>query len=843
MVTRRDVIQLGLVSPLALAGGTAVVPELALAGTAAAGAGSLSSRLRNAPKGPFPRELSYAVSSRTLCVQLILNRYTPGAYVSIDKRSGAGVAAGPNLSWWRQFDVWTEDPLSPAFVHGKTSASAPTPTAAVDGIGSWRITSTDDPSWGSVTPGQIWRKSKIIDRALNGPYAELAAPVMQHRIYFGLPKPMAAGKSYTVRFTHPVSAGLSFTVTHQHRPQTNWTECLHISQEGYHPDEPVKLFFVSQWMGHSFQGGTPYITYDDLPFQVVNGNNAVVLQGRLQSDSALTDRFGTGATAENLAYAPSWKGDISALRTPGTSYRICIPDIGVSYPFAITREKWHRLTAMTTRGATYYACASRPKTEAYAGAEYVKPAHRPKGSKILKSNARCEFTSMNPAMTGSLKLYPSHAETFAYLRDSATGVDIGKTVEGGWDDAADWDCRSMAFYLGARLLTYYEMSWAYWNGLDLETDNPKGLPGSVPDLLREVHHLLDFFRLLQEAWNDAGGVPGAKGVPAGVEYAEHPKSNETSFANTHPVYSWAPDVYTSYLFAGAAAQWAYCLRRVDPSQTALIDRFKNAAIAAYAYARGANYTATRNGRSATAAQVRTDPATKTWAAYAAMHLYRLTRSTAYHDDFLSLVDSRNFICTAVYGSSLWPGEIPLDGTKRATLRTSLAGAADAALKNKVGGFGMRSQNLAKPAWANNTPSIPGEAGDIMCYQHFVAPSEPMLRAILEETLYGLGANPANLCHITRCGIEWPYGATQVDYTLMGKNPTPGIVVFGMNRMQGNPEGRIERIRDKVWPHWPTKWPGMEEFTHWGNLAATHEWGQEHLAFWPCVASYLAARLG
>jgi endoglucanase len=799
--------------------------------------------LRNAPKGPFPRQLSYGVGSNTLCVQLILNRYVQGAFVPIAQRSGAGVAVGPGGAWWRRFDVWTEDPLSASFAHGTTSARDPAPAAAVDVPERWTVTSADQPGWGTVRPVQVWRKSKIIDRALVNEFPELAEPVLRHRVYLRLPKGLSENDRYMVRFSHPAGSALSFVLTHLHQPSRTWTECVHVSQEGYHPDEPSKLFFVSQWLGASLQDGVPpYLLYDGKPFSVLDGRDRIVLSGTLEPDSTLADRFGTDATAENLVRAPSWKGNISALRVVGTGYRVLLADIGVSYSFAITRAKWRRLTAMTTRGATYFGCASRPKLEAYAGAEYTKPAHRPRGTRILKSQARCEFTSMNPALTGRLKLYPSHSDTFAYLRARATGIDIGGLVEGGWDDAADWDCRSMAFYLVTRLLTFYEMSRGYWNALSLETDDPKRLPGTIPDLLKEMHHLLDFFRLLQEAHNDTGGVPGAKGVPAGVEYGEHPQRTETSFANTLPIYSWAPDVYTSYLFAGAAAQWTYCVRLRDP-RSPLVRRFTDAAVAAYAYAEGVSYTATRGAASATAAQVRAEPATRSWAAYAALHLHRLTGVAAYHADFLGRVAARDFICTVVYGSSLWPADRALNAAKRTELRGALAAFAERAASTRTGGFGIRSESLAKPAWANNTPGIPGEGGDILCYQHFLAPSAVMLKAIVEETLYGLGANPDNLCHITRCGIEWPYGITQTDYKLMGRNPTPGLVTFGMNRKGNNPPAGIGRILDKVWPHWPTSWPGTEEFTHWGNLAPTHEWGQEHLAFWPCVASYLAARLG
>src|SRR5688572_15314323 len=121
-LSRRGFVRLGLVGPVAAGSGF-----LPFGGTPASAASApqsaLSGRLRNAPKGPFPRQLSYAVDATTLCVQLILNRYVPGAFVPIGQRSGAGVAVGPGQAWWRRSDTWTDDPLSPAFAHGMTSAS------------------------------------------------------------------------------------------------------------------------------------------------------------------------------------------------------------------------------------------------------------------------------------------------------------------------------------------------------------------------------------------------------------------------------------------------------------------------------------------------------------------------------------------------------------------------------------------------------------------------------------------------------------------------------------------------------------------------------------------------
>ena len=369
------------------------------------------------------------------------------------------------------------------------------------------------------------------------------------------------------------------------------------------------------------------------------------------------------------------------------------------------------------------------------------------------------------------------------------------------------------------------------------------MPTTVPSYLREIHNFLEFFRLLQVANNDTGGISGGLGVPGGVEYDEHPLQGETSYASGQLVYAYAASVYNSYAFAALAAQLAYLLGLLASPPSAIITQMQNAAVAAWLYAEGASYSVTANSVTLTAAQIRADTECVRLRAHASLHLFRLTGTASYHTAFTGSVASTHYHVYWLYCSSLWPAGRTKDTTLASSLQGSLVTKADQLAANNKGGFGIRADDaLGKPSFPNNQPSTPGEAARVLCYAHFLTGTAGYLDSIQEETHYGLGANPMNMCHIARLGNEWPQSPTEVDYILMGKNPTPGRCYFGINARSQIAEGSAANVRDVVWPHWHQNWPHMEQYLEWGgSLAQATEFGQEHLSAWPFVAAYLAAR--
>ena len=806
--------------------------------------------LKENPSFVWPRLSVHMVGPDVLCFQAVLGSYTPGSLVPFTGQTGdVKRKVGAGAAWWRTYDTFTDDSLRPAFQHaGVADDVTPKPAADVDTASRWSVTSSNHAGFGTQVPTQISRLSANLREVCIDLFPNNSECIMRHRVYLKIGTAVQEGKSYTVTFTHQSNAALNFSKTFTFS-KDNWSEAIHVSQEGYHPKETVKQAFVSIWLGaHPTAIITPYLTYTGLAWELVkHSDNTVVANGTLQPDADLTAAHQYGTDGTHLSSTPSWKADFSAYTTVGT-YRLRIAGIGSSYPFTFNEEKWDRLAVMTTRGATIMASASRDKVQPYVSPEYVKPRqHRPAGTVINETDARIEMTSMGP-FTGNnstAKPYPQHPDTFAYLTSAAvqTGRNIGGSVQGGWDDAADWDCRVQAYTLAAALLDAYEMSIDYWKQRKLYTDNPRGIPTNVPDILREVHNLVEFFRQLQVARNDTS-VPNGLGVPGGVEYNEHPDNGCTSYATARVVYSWGSSIFGSYSHAGVAAQLAYCLDELTPKPTALVTQLRTSAEKAWVYAEGCSYSVTANGVTKTAAEVRADTECQRLRAEALGHLYRLTGTASYNTAFINVATTSHYRAAWLYSGPRWPTSVSKDATKSTALKNGLTSKANGLIGTTRGGFGIISDGTAKPQYSNNSPSVPGECSRIVCYAHNVAGTGSYIDAMCKETLWGLGANPLNLCCIGRMGIEWPETPTEVDYWMMGKHTTPGRVFFMVDTRGAMTAGNLFHFRDRIWPRYWQNWAFMNMFQNWhGSLASVHEFGQDHLRHWPVVASYLAARLG
>ena len=112
---------------------------------------------------------------------------------------------------------------------------------------------------------------------------------------------------------------------------------------------------------------------------------------------------------------------------------------------------------------------------------------------------------------------------------------------GGYFDAGDWDRRIQHLAVPRGLLELHNLFPNYFKPVNLKIPESTN---SLPDILDEALWSLDFFRRLQTA---DGGIRG------GIESAEHPKFGEASWQESQTVMAYAPDVWSSYLYAGVAS--------------------------------------------------------------------------------------------------------------------------------------------------------------------------------------------------------------------------------------------------------------------------------------------------
>lgn len=125
----------------------------------------------------------------------------------------------------------------------------PLDTKTADQAGTYRLTSENAKI--STIPKAVHRKSKPVDFA-RSPAREASA--MEHTLMLELSESLAPGKKYTLHF---LKGWISQeTISYICNPADLRSEAIHVNQVGYRPDDPVKLAFLSFWMGDG--GGLKY---------------------------------------------------------------------------------------------------------------------------------------------------------------------------------------------------------------------------------------------------------------------------------------------------------------------------------------------------------------------------------------------------------------------------------------------------------------------------------------------------------------------------------------------------------------------------------------------------------
>ena len=119
-------------------------------------------------------------------------------------------------------------------------------TANAQKANEWKISSADDPSFGSKAPLAVWRKSKPMNTD------HLLKSELDHWLFLQLPQPMKQGRTYTVTIPQGIgsdqpTASVVFDV---------WktpSEAIHVNIIGYSPSESIKSADLYQWLGDGGQ--------------------------------------------------------------------------------------------------------------------------------------------------------------------------------------------------------------------------------------------------------------------------------------------------------------------------------------------------------------------------------------------------------------------------------------------------------------------------------------------------------------------------------------------------------------------------------------------------------------
>ncbi len=727
-----------------------------------------------------------------------------GEYGPVWLRRGSqivGALVGPRRDILCPFDRLEG---TPALLSGSSGA------ARLKDSRTYLIGAEGDPGFPSLQhPQAVYRRTAPSDMVQTGVWS-FEWP-QEHTLYLRFPAPLKTGATYRIRFDE------SFLpeIIYHHDPQRNRSEAVQISQVGFRTDDPVKWGYVSTWMGDG--GGVSLPA--DLNFHVRDEHGMVVLSGPVVLNKAATDRT-EDPYNRNYSGIDVYRLDFSALQRPGV-YRACVDGIGCSHPFRVGPEVWMQAFRRSARGF-YHQRSGIPIGPPFSRFERPRPFHPDDGMVVYHSSATLADSGNGLDADGN--------------RDGNFGdLVAGKTAEpvpeawGGYFDAGDWD-RRIQHLEATRLLL--ELILAFPGAFaDGQLDVPESGNG-LPDLLDEALWGLDVYRRMQ---TPAGGIRG------GIESAEHPRYGEASWQESLPVMAYAPDVWSSYIYAGVAARAAVALQQTEPGLAAV---YRESALRAAAWAE-AEYPRWLQSRPSQPA----DPEAVANALnevrdsrnLAVLELYRLTGEPGWHLIFL---ETTKFTSPAA-DPAVWRSHNQRDA---AFLYCQLDPArVDAAVRTNACNAILREASRCVQQsqrtgfnWTKLDPWEPVGFGKLTVPQavtlvraHLLTGDPEFLRAILASCQTGTGANPPGISYTAGIGYRQPHHPLVVDQRRTNQDPPEGITVYGPFDMETFAPGHwaVRLMAPALYPaadRWPTMsayfdiflFPEVTEFTVMQTLGPT-----------------------
>ena len=369
-------------------------------------------------------------------------------------------------------------------------------TAAAQQASQWKISSTDDTSFGSKTPLAVWRKSKPMNTD-NRLQSEL-----DHWLFLQLPQPMKQGRTYTVTIPQGIGSDKE-TASVRFDIWNSPSEAIHVNIIGYSPSESIKAADLYQWLGDggqrdykAWEGRKVYL------YDVKSGKKQQAGTVKFWKPSSASSQE---AGCKSLIGTNVWNIDFKGNR-PGR-YRLVVEDVGCSMDFDICLAVYHEPFRYSVRGY-YYMRLGEPKDP-----EHVFPIPRqpqfipevdPKGFTIYKTDFHPwnpEWRALRTDVWDEPHFKPALQSIF--WRHRLPGNPVAIDVKGGHSDAFDWD-RHLA-----HVSNIYDMLLPYLltNGA-LSEDN-LGIRESgngIPDLIDEARNEADFFLSIRDGEGYSQGV-------------------------------------------------------------------------------------------------------------------------------------------------------------------------------------------------------------------------------------------------------------------------------------------------------------------------------------------------
>ena len=642
----------------------------------------------------------------------------------------------------------------------------------VDRKESYAIVSDDDPAYAqAAAPAAVFRKTKPSDfaRVEGWPFQ---AP-LRHVIYLKGPRPFQEGKHYRVRFANGALPEQAFVCDSANLR----SEAVHVSHLGFRPDDPAKVAFLSCWLGSG--GGVAYP--DGLTFRVVDAGGHEAFCGAVVRTVRTSEP--EDAYKRNYSGVDVWIMDFSALKKPGT-YRVCVDGLGCSYPFVIADDVWRRAFAVSARGF-YHQRSGIELGPPYT--EYRRPVCFHSENGVVVHASECGLIDSG----NGLNAKGTDEDNFGNLVKGRTDR-VVENAWGGYMDAGDWDRRIQHLIASRYLIELAELFPKTFDTLSL---NIPESTNALPDVVDEALFNLDCYRRMQ---TPEGGIRG------GIESSDHPRHGECSWQESQEVMAYAPDVWSSYVYAGAAAQAARWFEKRDAALSAV---YRGSALRAMAWAESKF-----GERPSYPHDVRDDRN------LAAAELFRLTGDAAWQELFVK---------TTVFTASgvdlfVWENHDQREAawtyvrTERTGMDEKIKGYCREAIlreaDDRVRNCGKAGFRWAKFEWApGQWGAFSAPDGVSLARAHRLTGNETYLRTLVLACQTGGGANPLNLCYTTGLGAESPQHPLHIDARLTHQAPPPGITVGGPIDVKRDKDNWAQKIVARYCYPDVQKWPTLEAY--------------------------------
>lgn len=294
---------------------------------------------------------------------------------------------------------------------------------------------------------------------------------------------------------------------------------------------------------------------------------------------------------------------------------------------------------------------------------------------------------------------------------------------------------------------------------------------------------------------------------------------------------YAPDHWSSHIYAGVAARCAFILKMLGKNEKAAI--WEESAVKAMnwaevEYAKWINspdYAKIRDHVKSTVAVARN---------LAAVEVYRLTHNKRWHQLFLSTRKDMHSEAAFVYARLAKP---LADKKMQQSAIDSIMAEADWLVNlSASNAFGLTA---GKPGRALGFGAYTVPAPETLARAHYLSGNDKYLKTIIRSALFEAGANPMNLCLTSGLGENCVQHVLHEDSRHTGQPAPIGLTVFGPTEMQ---YVRARHIIDKQCSPRILEWPSAEGFFDVFWVLEQNEYVIHHpLGKTAYIWGYLAAR--